>query len=345
MMDRKGTRVSLGFGRVLTNATKCKSVVKLLLLMCFSCSMLLVIFITACVNDTTNQNNRQASCNPSSNPLHETDKQLSAFLVVLIMSGPKLLEGRYTVRSTWLQNHGDEVIYRFVLGTSGLSSSDMNALESEQKQYNDLLLLPDLKDSFNSLTSKLIKMMVWLDQNVDFKYLLKVDDDSFVRLDAMLHELRSKSRVRLYWGFFDGRAHVHKNGKYAEADWVLCDRYIPFAVGGGYVLSNDLVNFVATNAPLLKKYHAEDVSLGSWLAAVDVHREHDPRFDTEYKSRGCRNSYIVTHKQSVQNMRGKYQQLQNIGQMCAKEQQFRMSYVYNWEKSPSECCERVEGVP
>ncbi|XP_038076328.1 beta-1,3-galactosyltransferase 6-like [Patiria miniata] len=324
-----------------------RSVNKLLLLMCATSSTLLVIFITSCVNDTTNRNAKAVPCDPNLSPAQPkaSQKELSAFLVVLIMSGPQMVERRYTIRDTWLQNHGGDILPRFVIGTAGLSSSDMETLESEQKQFHDMLFLPELKDSFSVLTSKLLQMLAWLDHTVDFQYLLKVDDDTFVRLDPLVQELATKSRVRLYWGFFDGRAHVHKSGKYKETDWVLCDRYIPFAVGGGYVLSSDLVHFVAENAPLLKKYHAEDVSLGSWLAPIDVRREHDPRFDTEYKSRGCRNSYLITHKQSVQNMRGKYLQLQTIGQMCANEQQIRLSYMYNWDKPPTECCERVEGVP
>ena len=28
----------------------------------------------------------------------------------------------------------------------------------------------------------------------------------------------------LYWGFFDGRAPVQKTGKWAEMDYILCDR-------------------------------------------------------------------------------------------------------------------------
>lgn len=53
-------------------------------------------------------------------------------------------------------------------------------------------------------------------------------------------------------------------------------------VGGGYVLSHLLVDFVARNGMLLKAYANEDVSVGTWLAGLNVHYVHDPRFDTEY---------------------------------------------------------------
>ncbi len=40
--------------------------------------------------------------------------------------------------------------------------------------------------------------------------------------------------------------------------------------------------------------------MGTWLAPLKVNRVHDVRFDTEFRSRGCSNSYLMSHKQSVQ---------------------------------------------
>ncbi|XP_072047640.1 beta-1,3-galactosyltransferase 6-like [Amphiura filiformis] len=266
-------------------------------------------------------------------------------LVVCIMTGVQLVERRYTIRETWLQSLPKDVVIRFVVGTATITKEDHRLLEKENAQHGDLMFLPDLHDSYGSLTEKLLHMFKWLDKHANFQYVLKADDDTFIRLDALMRELKTKPRKKFYWGFFDGRAHVHRAGKWSEPEFLLCDRYLPYALGGGYVVSSDLVHFVAMNAPVLKRYHAEDVSLGTWLAAIDVKREHDPRFDTEYKSRGCRNVYLVTHKQTMQDMRSKYQQLKATGKMCAKEEQYRLSYVYNWEKLPTECCERTEGVP
>ena len=51
----------------------------------------------------------------------------------------------------------------------------------------------------------------------------------------------------------------------------------------------------------LEKWNSEDVSVGAWLAPVQVNRVHSIRFDTESESRGCHNSWIVTHKQVFRN--------------------------------------------
>ncbi|KAJ0023627.1 hypothetical protein NQD34_003526 [Periophthalmus magnuspinnatus] len=278
-------------------------------------------------------------------PSSDSKKDLSAFLVVLITTGPKYTERRSIIRSTWLVKRDADVLSMFVVGINGLSSEDMMNLNTEQARHKDLLLLPDLKDSYENLTLKLVHMYSWLDQNVDFKFVLKADDDTFARLDLIKDELKSKDPNRLYWGFFSGRGRVKSAGKWRESTWDLCDYYLPYALGGGYILSSDLVHYIRLNSGFFKTWQSEDVSLGAWLAPVDVKRTHDPRFDTEYKSRGCNNKYLVTHKQSLEDMLEKHQTLERDGRLCKEEVKLRLSYVYDWSVPPSQCCQRKDGIP
>lgn len=272
-------------------------------------------------------------------------KDLSVFLVVLITTGPKYTERRSIIRSTWLAKRDSDVLSRFVVGTQGLSQDDLQNLSTEQGRHKDLLLLPDLRDSYENLTLKLLHMYSWLDQNVEFKFVFKADDDTFARLDLLKEELKLKEPKQLYWGFFSGRGRVKTAGKWRESTWDLCDYYLPYALGGGYVLSADLVHYVHLNAAYFKTWQSEDVSLGAWLAPVNVRRTHDPRFDTEYKSRGCNNKYLVTHKQSLEDMLEKHQTLQRDGRLCKEEVKLRLSYIYDWSVPPSQCCQRKDGVP
>ncbi|XP_048205761.1 beta-1,3-galactosyltransferase 6 [Perognathus longimembris pacificus] len=276
----------------------------------------------------------------------------SAFLAVLVASAPRAAERRRAVRSTWLgagrRGAPGDVWARFVVGGAGLGAEERRALELEQARHGDLLLLPALRDAYENLTAKVLAMLCWLDEHVAFEFVLKADDDSFVRLDALLADLRAREparRRRLYWGFFSGRGRVKPGGRWREAAWQLCDFYLPYALGGGYVLSADLVRYLRGAREFLSAWHSEDVSLGAWLAPVDVRREHDPRFDTEYKSRGCSNQYLVTHKQSPEDMLEKQRTLLSEGRLCRREVQLRLSYVYDWAAPPSQCCQRREGIP
>lgn len=83
---------------------------------------------------------------------------------------------------------------------------------------------------------------------------------------------------------------------------------------------------------------SEDVSVGMWLAPLNITRKHDRRFDTEYRSRGCHNEYLVTHKHRPETMRQYWLQINETGKMCKKEYQFAGSYEYNWMAKTSKCC-------
>ncbi|XP_070561892.1 beta-1,3-galactosyltransferase 6-like [Ptychodera flava] len=314
----------------------------------------ILLYLSQCNMSDNCRPCRETRDKPNGVQNHESHKEPSAtsdynkiktFLVVMIMTGPHNTDRRTAIRQTWLSSYPEDILPRFVIGVAGLGDGERDVLQAEQMQYDDLLLLEELIDSYKSLTRKLLLMYSWLDQNVDFTFVLKADDDTFARLDILSEELRSMQPDRLCWGFFDGRAKAKKTTKWAEPDWKLCDHYLPYALGGGYVLSSDLVHYVARNMEYLKIYNNEDVSLGAWLASVDVNRIHDTRFDTEYRSRGCNNAYIVTHKQAPELMYEKHKQLVTHDRLCEQEVQVRKSYNYDWNKPPSQCCVREMGIP
>ena len=274
--------------------------------------------------------------------------EFNYFLVVIVLTSLGNKQRRDIIRQTWYPSDEmkKEVLLKFALGTMGMAEDDYSRIQKENEEHNDLLLLIDLVDSFANLTRKVLSSFVWTTKNVQFSYFLKCDDDTFVVLKTLVSDLKQRTSTRLYyWGFFDGRASVKRAGKYQESNWFLCDKYIPYALGGGYVLSGELVKMMALNSAHLKLYVNEDVSVGSWLAPYDIERNHDVRFDTEYQSRGCNNAYIVTHKQPTHFMLEKHNSLKETGKLCKKEFRYKASYIYDWSKPPSECCKRQIGIP
>ena len=274
-------------------------------------------------------------------------------LAVIIMS-TSLPEGklrREAIRETWLKDHlpSSSAVYPlFVVGIEGLDETKYFELMSENNFYNDVLMLSDLHDSYQNLTLKVLKSLQWYAENVYFDFALKCDDDTFVHVDKLLREMdalvSSGKSEKLYWGFFRGDAKVKMAGKWKESNWFLCDNYLPYAHGGGYILSYDLVKLIGQNANFLSLYHNEDVSVGVWLAPYNITRRHDPRFDTEYVSRGCRRDYIVTHKHSVENMYSLQKNVEEVGAFCSKDVQLKPSFQYNWNVLPSGCCKRTFDV-
>ncbi|XP_054719871.1 beta-1,3-galactosyltransferase 6-like [Uloborus diversus] len=271
--------------------------------------------------------------------LEVTSPRYQALLLVIIFSSPGNHERRKIIRDTWLQTKADkDILHFFAIGSKLLNAEKIQSLEDENIKYKDLLMLDKVQDSFSKLSEKLREIFIWVEKNVSYTYVLKVDDDSFVHLDALNVALSQMPKSKTYWGYFDGQANVKKVGKWAERNWFLCDKYLPYAKGGGYVLSRDLVHQIVINAEYLSMYKNEDVSLGVWLAPFEINRLHDTRFDTEFMSRGCSNAFLVTHKQTVEMMIEKYQNIKRTEKLCSFEYQNRSNYTYNWSVLPSKCC-------
>lgn len=200
-------------------------------------------------------------------------------LAILIISAPNNFDRRNTLRSTWLKLNPDytKVKHFFVVGNEGLNPDVQQKLKREQTVAGDLLILPDLVDSYDNLTLKLSQGLSHLSIAYPFKYVLKCDDDSFARVDVITTQLLARKKdvgagqeadTCLYWGFFDGRARVQKKGKWKEDDYELCDLYIPYALGGGYILSKKCTDFIVKNQAMLRPFRNEDVSVGTWLAPI-----------------------------------------------------------------------------
>ena len=131
-----------------------------------------------------------------------------------VITAPRNAERRKAIRETWLnlERHlRTEVIHFFVVGRKGLHSEVLESLEAESAENRDVLLLPNVEDSFDQLTTKVLATFVQLHKSVDFKYLLKVCLSQKVgavcpgsadrRLNSSRQNLVS-SRLDLLWYFY-----------------------------------------------------------------------------------------------------------------------------------------------
>lgn len=277
-----------------------------------------------------------------------TSKKANTFLLTLIMTGPFFIDKRNAIRETWLKNNPVDTKHYFVIGTKNIPRHSLADLNREQQKYKDLLLMREFEDSYDNLSIKLLHMITWAYENIDFKFLFKADDDTFARIDNMFDALQDEVYDKfLYWGYFYGKGSVKKSGQWAEHDWFLCEHYLPNARGGGYVISRELAGYVSRNSAILQTYKSEDITMGTWLAPLKIKRQHDIRFDTEFESRGCSNSWIVTHKQDENMMREKTKKLKDSygKEMCQEEVSIKNGYEYRWDVPNSKCCVPNSKIP
>lgn len=269
-------------------------------------------------------------------------------LVVLVLSSTRGVMRRNAIRATWqhdYRTHRLQVTVKFVVGTSKMPRGQFANLTHEDETFHDMLLLPDLVDTYANLSTKVLMGLQWAHTNMDFDFLIKTDDDSFVRLEEVEAVLRRLDcERRLYWGYFMGHAVPESSGKWAETQWFNCPHYLPYAMGGGYVLSRGVVDLLMKHPKRLRCYSNEDVTVGSWLAPFQLVRKHDLRFNVESLSHGCSNSYLISHKEKVRTFYDKHTSLVRNHSLCLQEKEVRPAYVYNWEVPPLECCIRTKGL-
>lgn len=224
-------------------------------------------------------------------------------LIIIILSAPMNKEKREVIRDTWIKlyrpnkdrtDHEQfKLKHYFVVGKLGLNKHQLSQLDLEQLQHKDILLVP-IYDHYKNLTTKVKRTFEWLDgQNdygLDFKYVLKCDDDTFVNLKLFISELLTIERLylkselqnalqlismkksdimtlnvqtndkmatgnnllNLHWGYFSGTSKIKTKGKWKENDWIVSDRYVPYALGGGYLLAKNLVRFISRNSEDLR---------------------------------------------------------------------------------------------
>ena len=203
-------------------------------------------------------------------------------LVVLVLSRPDAVDRRNAIRDTWMKKYKaalqNKVLVKFSIGTSRASEELIKNLLNEKATHGDVLLLHDFIESYFNLTKKVLKSFININEHYNFSYALKCDDDSFVVLDVIVKELQQRiSKKSYYWGKMINEARVFKEGKFAETEWLLGEKYLPYAIGTGYILSGDLVKNIARNAEDLMLYHNEDVSVSVWISPYNVERWHDDR--------------------------------------------------------------------
>ena len=85
-------------------------------------------------------------------------------LVLLILSSPTGTLRRNAIRGTWLHDYHSsrlKVTAKFLVGLRSLSRRRIGNLTNEEATFGDMLLLPDLRDSYSNLSTKVLMGLKW----------------------------------------------------------------------------------------------------------------------------------------------------------------------------------------
>ncbi|GJN21418.1 hypothetical protein PR202_gb08890 [Eleusine coracana subsp. coracana] len=154
-----------------------------------------------------------------------------------------------------------------------------------------------------------VRFFVGLTSAVSAKYLLKTDDDAFVRVDEIQSSIKQLNVTHgLLYGRINSDSAPHRN---PESKWYISqeewpeEKYPPWAHGPGYVVSQDIAMTIKAwyKTTHLKMFKLEDVAMGIWVndmkkGGLPVRYETDVRINID----GCKDGYIVAHYQEPRRM-------------------------------------------
>ena len=251
-----------------------------------------------------------------------TSRSLRLLIMVLSTPTPHGEQMRLLARNTWITHRRPptiKLIVKFVLGTKGLHKHQIHTLNNEQEVYKDLVLLDYHVDTYYHLTGKVQLSVLWAIYNEQFDYLVKTDDDVAVNLYNMVEGLiKLRCPGNLYWGRSIQKK-PETEGKWKETSWTVCQSYLPYCAGLGYVLGRQVVKAISLYGMYLRRFNFEDVSMSLWLAPFNLTRvssREQFHFHNDECNKSKKKNIIMVHQSDMPSLRAATTHLMRFGRLC-----------------------------
>ncbi|KAF5443245.1 hypothetical protein F2P56_035817 [Juglans regia] len=243
-------------------------------------------------------------------------------LFIGILSAGNHFSERMAVRKSWLQHKlikSSHVVARVFVALHGRKEVNLE-LKKEAEYFGDIVIVPYM-DNYDLVVLKTIAICEYGVRTVAAKYIMKCDDDTFVRVTAVIKEVRKVDKGRsLYIGNMNYHHKPLRLGKWAVTyeEWPEED-YPPYANGPGYILSSDISQFIISEFEKqnLRLFKMEDVSVGMWVEQFNSSRPVQYLHSLKFCQFGCIEDYYTAHYQSPRQMTCLWDKLQSQGKaMC-----------------------------
>ncbi|XP_052180424.1 hydroxyproline O-galactosyltransferase GALT2-like isoform X2 [Diospyros lotus] len=134
-----------------------------------------------------------------------------------VLSATNHFSERMAIRKTWMQSlavKSSNVVVRFFVGLN--PRKEVNAIMKKEASYfGDIVILPFI-DRYELVVLKTMAICQYGVQNVTAAYIMKCDDDTFIRVDSVLKEIQGISPKRsLYMGNLNLLHRPLRSGKWA----------------------------------------------------------------------------------------------------------------------------------
>ncbi|KAK6160091.1 hypothetical protein DH2020_003472 [Rehmannia glutinosa] len=170
-------------------------------------------------------------------------------LFIGILSAGNHFAERMAVRKSWMQYktvQSANVVTRFFVAMHARKEVNVELMK-EAEYFGDIVIVPYM-DNYDLVVLKTIAICEYGVRTVAAKYIMKCDDDTFVRIDSVMMEV---NKIRNGTSFYIGNVNYYhkplRHGKWAVTyeEWPEED-YPPYANGPGYIVSSDIAQHVVS---------------------------------------------------------------------------------------------------
>jgi hypothetical protein len=238
-------------------------------------------------------------------------------MLIGVFSSGNNFERRMALRRSWMQyeavRSGDVAVRFFI----GLHKNKQVNLEiwREAQTYGDIQLMPFV-DYYSLLSLKTVAICILGTKIYPAKYMMKADDDAFIRIDEVLSSLKKIPSDGILYGLisFESKPERDKNNKWhiSTEEWPK-NSYPPWAHGPGYVISRDIAKFIVRghHERFLRLFKLEDVAAGIWIEEFKKKgNKVEYRTNDRFYNAGCESNYILAHYQSPRKVLCLWEKLQ-----------------------------------
>ncbi|KAF9609108.1 hypothetical protein IFM89_013362 [Coptis chinensis] len=240
-------------------------------------------------------------------------------LFIGVLSAGNHFTERMAVRKSWMQSKlitSSMVVARFFVALHGRKEVNFE-LKKEAEFFGDVVIVPFM-DSYDLVVLKTVAICDYGIHTVSAKNIMKCDDDTFVRVDAVIQEVNKVSDGKsLYVGNINYYHRPLRFGKWAVTyeEWPE-ENYPPYANGPGYIVSSDIAEFIVSGFEKhkLRLFKMEDVSMGMWVEQFSNKTRVEYVHSLKFCQFGCIDDYYTAHYQSPRQMICMWEKLRQHGQ-------------------------------
>eukprot|EP00899_Mesostigma_viride_P001430 jgi/Mesvir1/11288/Mv01082-RA.1 len=242
---------------------------------------------------------------PASHPDGTPGAHLLFFVGVL--SAPQNQAQRDAIRRTWFRYSPGTWGRAFFLGRAPYDSATNAAAEEESERHGDIVFVK-MNESYADIGKKVLGIFRYASSGMHngqaYRYILKADDDCFLRVPQLFPIFEHLPAEGVYWGRdpVPGRGWLpirDPNSKwYVSKEQYMFDEGPPFASGVLYGLSNDLAQHVVkvSKSPLIHTNYLEDVSIAHLVATSSTFQGKIFSFEgIDVAGNGCDERFISLH--------------------------------------------------